>query len=63
MDRWKPNLILKMENHLTKHILPRFGRLLLDANDETAVQEFVADLKRTAFEKRKRMVNCSKNTN
>jgi|GEM_PF-7096938 len=33
--------------------MPRFGSLPLDADDETAVQEFVADLKRTAFEMRK----------
>jgi integrase len=50
----KPSSVLSMENHLTKHILPRFGRLPLDAIDETVVQEFVADLKRTAFERRKK---------
>ena len=37
-----------MESQLTKHILPRFGSLPLDAVDETVVQEFVADLKRAA---------------
>jgi integrase len=49
----KPSSVLSMENQLTKHILPRFGALPLDAIDETAVQEFVADLKRTTFERRK----------
>jgi len=48
----KPSSILSMENQLTKHILPRFGSLPLDAVDETAVQEFVADLKRATFERR-----------
>src|SRR5438093_6354475 len=41
-----------MESQLTKHILPRFGSLPLDAVDETAVQEFVADLKRATFRMR-----------
>jgi integrase len=50
----KPSSISSMENHLTKHILPRFGRRPLDAIDETAVQEFVADLKRTTFHRRRR---------
>jgi len=43
-----------MESQLTKHILPRFGSLPLDAIDETAVQEFVADLKRATFKMTKR---------
>jgi integrase len=49
----KPGPIRTMESQLTKHILPRFGSLPLDSVDETAVQEFVADLKRTTFELRK----------
>ena len=49
----KPGPIRTMESQLTKHILPRFGSLPLDSVDETAVQEFVADLKRTTFERRK----------
>jgi integrase len=49
----KPGPVRTMESQLTKHILPRFGSLPLDAVDETAVQEFVADLKRTTFEMRK----------
>jgi integrase len=48
----KPGPVRTMESQLTKHILPRFGSLPLDAVDETAVQEFVADLKRTTFERR-----------
>ena len=46
----KPGPIRTMESQLTKHILPRFGSSPLDSVDETAVQEFVADLKRTTFE-------------
>jgi integrase len=42
-----------MEGHLAKHILPRFGDLPLESVSETAVQEFVADLKRTTFERRR----------
>ena len=49
----KPSSVLSMESQLTKHILPRFGSLPLDAVDETAVQEFVADMKRTTFAIRK----------
>ncbi len=49
----KPGPVRTMESQLTKHILPRFGSLPLDAVDETAVQEFVADLKRTTFQMRK----------
>jgi integrase len=49
----KPSSVLSMECQLTKHILPRFGSLLLDSVDETAIQEFVADLKRTTFEMKK----------
>jgi integrase len=49
----KPGPIQTMESQLTKHILPRFGSLPLAAVDETAVQEFVADLKRATFERRK----------
>src|SRR3989442_2708378 len=41
-----------MESQLTKHILPRFGSLPLASGDETAVQEFVADLKRATFRMR-----------
>ena len=49
----KPGAVLSMENHLSKHILPRFGNLPLHMVDETAVQEFVSHLKRTTFEMRK----------
>ena len=50
----KPSSVLSMESQLTKHILPRFGSLPLDAVDETAVQEFVAGLKRATFKLTKR---------
>lgn len=49
----KPGPIRTMESQLTKHILPRFGTCSLEAIDEMAVQEFVADLKTTTFEMRK----------
>ncbi len=49
----KPSSVLSMESQLTKHILPRFGSLPLDAVNETVVQEFVADLKRATFQMRK----------
>ena len=48
----KPSSVLSMESQLTEHILPRFGAVPLDAIDETAVQEFVADLKRATFRMR-----------
>lgn len=40
----KPGPVRTMESQLSKHVLPRFGDMPLDAVDETAVQEFVADL-------------------
>ena len=51
--RGKPGPIRTMESQLTKHILPRFGDLPLDAVNEIAVQEFVADLERKTFEMRR----------
>lgn len=56
----KPGPIRTMESQLTKHILPRFGSMPLEAVDETAVQEFVAELKRTTFEMRKPKGNLIK---
>jgi integrase len=50
----KPGPIATMESQLVKHILPKFGELSVEAIDEMAVQEFVADLKRTTFERRRR---------
>lgn len=49
----KPGPVATMEGHLAKHILPRFGEWPVEAISETAVQELVADLKRTIFERRK----------
>jgi integrase len=49
----KPGPIATMEGHLAKHILPRFGSCAVDAITETLVQEFVADLKRATFERRR----------
>ena len=45
----KPSSARSMENRLNKHILPRFCHLPLDSVDETAVQEFAADLKEPRF--------------
>jgi hypothetical protein len=42
-----------MEGYMTKHILPRFGALPIETITETAVQEFVADLKRSTFGRRR----------
>jgi len=50
----KPGPVATMETHLSKHILPRFGDLTVDAIDERKVQEFVADLKRATFERKKK---------
>src|SRR5207302_2630615 len=50
----KPHPIRTMESALTKHILPRFGSLPLDAITETLVQEFAAELKQAIFERRRK---------
>ena len=42
-----------MEGQLAKYILPRFGASAAGSITETMVQEFVADLKRATFERRK----------
>jgi integrase len=49
----KPGPVATMESHLAKHILPKLGELPLETIDEMTVQEFVADLKRTTFDRRK----------
>ncbi len=49
----KPGSVTSMESHLTKHILPRFGELLVEQVTEKAVQEWVADLRRQTFEMKK----------
>lgn len=49
----KAAFVRSAESILSKHLLPRFGDLPLDSINETAVQEFVADLKRMTFEQRK----------
>ena len=51
--RGKPGPIRTMESQLEKHILPRFGDLPLSAVDETVVQEFVAELTRATFERKR----------
>jgi integrase len=48
----KAHPIRTMESALKKHILPRFSSLPLDGVDETAVQEFAAELRQTTFERR-----------
>jgi integrase len=49
----KPGSVTSMESHLEKHILPRFGELLVEQVTEKAVQEWVADLRRQTFEMKK----------
>ncbi len=56
----KPSSIQSMENNLIKHVIPRFGSWPLDSVDETAVQEFVADLKRATFKMQKPNGDCIK---
>jgi hypothetical protein len=56
----KPHPVRTMESALTKHILPRFGSLPLDAITETSVQEFAAELKQAIFERQVRAVYCSR---
>jgi len=50
----KPGPIGTMESQLTKHILPRFGEFTVDMVNETTVQEFVAELRATTFERRRK---------
>lgn len=49
----KPGTVTYMEGLLANHILPRFANVAVHEVDETRVQEFVADLKRSTFERRK----------
>jgi len=49
----KPGPVATMEGHLAKHILPRFGERPVEGINETVMQEFVADLKRSTFTRRK----------
>jgi integrase len=48
----KPSTLKSMDSQLSKHILPRFGAMPLDAVTETAVQEFASDLARATFKHR-----------
>lgn len=50
----KTGPIATMESQLVRHILPRFGSLTLDMVNETIVQEFVAELKGSVFERRRK---------
>jgi hypothetical protein len=43
-----------MESQLRKHILPRLGDFALDIVDEMAVQEFIAELRATTFERHRK---------
>jgi integrase len=47
----KPGPIETIESQLKKHILPRFGDFTIDMVNETSVQEFVAELRGTTFER------------
>lgn len=49
----KPGPVKTMESQITKHLMPRFGPTAVRDITERSVQEFIADLTRTTFEKRK----------
>ncbi len=49
----RPGPISTMESQLRKHILPRLGDLPLSAITEKRVQEFIAELQKATFERRK----------
>lgn len=50
----KPGPIATMEGHLAKHILPRFGDRSVADITEREAQEWIAELKRTTFERRRK---------
>ena len=47
LSLFKPSCQATMGSHVDKYLLPRLGRLPIEAVDERRVQEFVADLNRT----------------
>lgn len=47
LSLFKPSCQETMGSHIDKYLLPRFGKLPIEAVDERRVQEFVADLNRT----------------
>ena len=49
LSLYKPSVQETMGSHLDKYLLPRFGSLPLAALDDRRVQEFIADLTRTAY--------------
>lgn len=49
----KPGPVYWMDNQLDKHVLPVLGDVPLESVNEIKVQEFVADLKRATFQRRK----------
>jgi hypothetical protein len=48
----KPGSVASMESHLNRFILPRFGDWQVSAITETAVAEFIADLRRGTLERK-----------
>lgn len=50
----KPGPIATMESQLSKHILPVFGDTPVEQVTEDSVQEFIADLRRRLFERRRK---------
>jgi len=49
LSLFKPSCQEAMGSHVDKYLLPRFGKLPVDAVDERQVQEFIAELSRTEF--------------
>jgi len=47
LSLFKPSCQQTMGSHVDKYLVPRFGKLPLDAIGERQVQEFIADLNRT----------------
>jgi integrase len=47
LSLFKPSCQQTMGSHVDKYLVPRFGKLHLDAIGERQVQEFIADLNRT----------------
>lgn len=49
LSLFKPSTQDKMNSHLDKYLLPRFGMLPISVIDEREVQQFIAELNRTEY--------------
>lgn len=49
LSLFKPSCQEGMGSHVDKYLVPRFGKLPVDAVDERQAQEFIAELSRTEF--------------